>query len=71
VRFENKNIIFCTEKRLAFYDSGTYSTIASYNASVVKFYNATGSLTRFEKKYSTLKNAVAYYYAGDVAVSCT
>jgi hypothetical protein len=35
-----------------------------YNASVVNFYNATGSLARFENKkifYSTLKNALAYY----------
>jgi hypothetical protein len=38
------------------------ATIASYNASVVIFYKATGSLARFENKniYSTLKNAVTY-----------
>jgi hypothetical protein len=30
--------------------SGANPTIASYNASVVNFYNATGSLARFEKK---------------------
>jgi hypothetical protein len=29
---------------------GTNPTIASYNASVVNFYNAAGSLTRFENK---------------------
>jgi hypothetical protein len=29
---------------------GANPTIASYNASVVNFYNATGSLARFEKK---------------------
>jgi hypothetical protein len=29
--------------------SGANPTIASYNASVVNFYNATGSLARFEK----------------------
>jgi hypothetical protein len=41
-----------------------------YNASVVNFYNATGSLARFEnKKNSTLKNALAYYNAGVVAVN--
>jgi hypothetical protein len=46
-------------------------TIASYNASVVNFYNATGSLARFENKkyiFSTLKKALAYYNAGIVAV---
>jgi hypothetical protein len=42
-----------------------------YNASVVNFYNATGSLARFEKKifYSPLKNTRAYYNAGVVAVN--
>jgi hypothetical protein len=30
--------------------SGANPTIASYNASVVNFYNATGSLERFENK---------------------
>jgi hypothetical protein len=30
--------------------SGPNPTIASYNASVVNFYNATGSLVCFEKK---------------------
>jgi hypothetical protein len=29
---------------------GANPTIASYNASVVNFYNATGSLARFENK---------------------
>jgi hypothetical protein len=45
--------------------------IASYNASIVKFYNATGSLARFENKniFSSLKNAIAYYNAGAVAVN--
>jgi hypothetical protein len=40
---------------------GANPTIVVYNASVVNFYNATGSLMRFENKtkifYSTLKNA--------------
>jgi hypothetical protein len=49
--------------------TGANPTIASYNASVVNFYNATGSLARFEKKISTLKNAVAYFNAGVVAVN--
>jgi hypothetical protein len=31
-------------------DPGANPTIASYNDSVVKFYNATGSLARFENK---------------------
>jgi hypothetical protein len=50
---------------------GANPTIASYNASVVNFYNATGSLVRFENKKnsSTLKNAVACYNAGVVAVN--
>jgi hypothetical protein len=33
---------------------GANPTIASYNASVVNFYNATGSLARFEKNYLLL-----------------
>jgi hypothetical protein len=32
------------------YWPGANPTIASYNASVVNFYNATGSLARFENK---------------------
>jgi hypothetical protein len=49
--------------------SGANPTIASYNDSVVNFYNATGRLAHFEKKInSTLKNALAYYNAGVVAV---
>jgi hypothetical protein len=38
-------------------------TTASYKASVVSFYNATGGLARFKKQkifYFTLKNALAY-----------
>jgi hypothetical protein len=52
--------------------SGPNPTIASYNASVVNFYNATDSLVCFEnKKYFLLiwKNALAYYNAGVVAVN--
>jgi hypothetical protein len=50
---------------------GANPTIASYNASVVNFYNAMGSLVRFENKNIIFyfKNALAYYNAGAVAVS--
>jgi hypothetical protein len=47
---------------------GDSPTTLSYNASVVKIYNATISLLRFEKN-STLINALAYYSAGVVAVN--
>jgi hypothetical protein len=42
----------------------------SCNAIVVNFYNAKGSLVRFEnkKESSTLKNALAYYKVGVVVV---
>jgi hypothetical protein len=36
--------------------SGANPTIASYNASAVNFYNATGSLARFENK-----NIILYF----------
>jgi hypothetical protein len=50
---------------------GANPTIASYNASVVNFYNSTGSLARFEIKMfsSSLKNDLAYYSAGVAAVN--
>jgi hypothetical protein len=50
---------------------GANPTISIYNASVVNFYNTTGSLARFENKvfYSTLKTDVDYYKAGVVAVN--
>jgi hypothetical protein len=50
---------------------GANPTTSSYNASVVKIYNATSSLLRFEIKniLSTLKNALAYYSAGVVVVN--
>jgi hypothetical protein len=50
--------------------SGANPTIASYNASVVFFYNVTVNQARFEKKHtfsSSLKNALAFYNAGVVA----
>jgi hypothetical protein len=48
--------------------TGANPTIASYNASVVIFYNATDSLARFENKiiFFYFKNALAYYNAGAV-----
>jgi hypothetical protein len=51
--------------------SGANPKIASYNASVVNFYNATGSLARLEKNifYSILKNTLAYYKADVVVVN--
>jgi hypothetical protein len=51
---------------------GANPTITSYNASIVNFYNATGSLALIENKNILLyfeKNAVAYYNAGVVAVN--
>jgi hypothetical protein len=43
----------------------------SYNASVVKNYNATSSLVRYKNKNSfiTLKNALAFYNAVFVVVN--
>jgi hypothetical protein len=46
---------------------GADPTIASYNASVAKIYNAASSLVRFEAQKCFLlhwKNALAYYNAG-------
>jgi hypothetical protein len=44
-------------------------TIASYNASAVKIYNATSGLVGFENKTKnrfTVRNALAYYNTGVV-----
>jgi hypothetical protein len=45
--------------------------ITSYNTNVVKIYNATNSLARFENKniFFYLKNALANYNAGIVVVN--
>jgi hypothetical protein len=53
------------------YLQGPIPTIASYNASVVKIYNATSSLERFGNKifYSTfMKIALGYCNTGDMVV---
>jgi uncharacterized protein YbcV (DUF1398 family) len=56
---------------LAGKELGANPTTSIYNASVVNFYNATGSLARFESNFlnSTLKNALAYYNAGVATVN--
>jgi hypothetical protein len=44
------------------FNPGANPTIASYNASAVKIYNAKSSLVRLEKIFSsTVKNALVYY----------
>jgi hypothetical protein len=50
---------------------GPYPTTSIYNASVIIFCNARGSLVCFENNffYFSLENALAYYNAGVVAVN--
>jgi hypothetical protein len=69
-------LVSCATKNLAaflpslarpiFKKSGANPTMASYNASVAKIYNATNSMARFRIKIILLrfKNALAYYNAG-------
>jgi hypothetical protein len=49
---------------------GANPAIMSYNASAVKIYDASSGLAFFENKNGSLlvKNALAYYSAGDVVV---
>jgi hypothetical protein len=68
----SKNALAYYNAAVATVKSGANPTMASYNTSVVNFYNAAGSLARFENKnfsYSTLKNALAYYNVGVVDVN--
>jgi hypothetical protein len=46
-------------------------TVVSYNAGIVKNYNAVSSLVRFETKIFsfTVKNVIAYYNPGVVIVN--
>jgi hypothetical protein len=69
---EKSGIFVCSITRLSLLSlSGPKTTTSIYSASVVNFYNATGSLARLENKniFSTLKNALAYCNAGVVAVN--
>jgi hypothetical protein len=57
------------EPRVGAANQGANPTIVFYKGSVVKNYNATYSLARFEnKKSSILKNVLAYYDAGIVCM---
>jgi hypothetical protein len=48
LHFYSKNILYYFMQSMM--TPGANPTIASYNASVVNFYKATGSLARFESK---------------------
>jgi hypothetical protein len=73
VRFENKSLFHFEKNVQAYYNAGVVvvnlganPTTLCYNASVVKIYNATGSLVRFENKslFHFEKHALSYYNAG-------
>jgi hypothetical protein len=70
VNFYNVGVV--TEGRRIGCTSVANPTIASYNTSIVNFYNSTGSLARLKnKKYfiiCTFKNVLSYYNAALVAV---
>jgi hypothetical protein len=65
-----KNTVYCKYIRRVC-SLGANPTTSIYSASVIIFYNAKSSLACFKNWFfcSTLKNALAYYYAGAVAVN--
>jgi hypothetical protein len=59
--------ISCLSETVSF---GSNPTTSIYNACVVNFYNATGSLDRLKAKFLFyFENPLAYYNAGVVAVN--
>jgi hypothetical protein len=59
-----QNAVCCSNLKYIFFYPGANPTIASYNASVVNFYYATGSLARFENKN------ILFYFEKRWSCSC-